>query len=69
MPETTAPPTPAEALAKASTEFVMTLASSTLSDRDVAWEGVKALMALLTVNGDMAGIQKGVERLKKINAP
>lgn len=68
-PPPSTPPTPTEELQKASVAFVMTLANATLTDRDAAWAGVQALMRLLSVTNDPVGVQKGIDRLKKINTP
>lgn len=46
--------------------FVMTMASAGTSDRDTLMPGIEALLALFTVNGDAGGVQKGVERLRKL---
>lgn len=68
MPDTT--PTPTEAYVKACADFLQTLASPELTDRDAAWAGMEAVLAGFTAGQiDAIGAQSASKRLRKIAAP
>lgn len=57
-----------EVLKQQSAEFVMALCSDKLSIREIAWEGVQAVLALYAVNNDFAAAQRGIQRLRELVA-
>lgn len=57
-----------EELKKQSVEFVMALANPKLTVREVAWEGVQAILALYNLNGDMACANTAIQRLRDLVA-
>lgn len=57
-----------EYLKQQATEFVMALCSTKLNIREIAWEGVQAVLAAYEINGDFAAAQSGIQRLRDMVA-
>jgi len=55
-------------LKEKSMAFVVALSEPTITERDVAWHGVIASMALFNVGGNPEGLRKAIERLRKMSA-
>lgn len=53
-----------EELKKQAVEFVMALANPKASVREIAYEGIQAVLALYTVNGDLNGAQSAIQHLR-----
>jgi len=51
---------------KEAVEFVLALMNPQLTDRQVAWIGLKAVLAFSDANSDVAALRKGVARLVEI---
>lgn len=49
--------------------FLMTLGSSTLPDRDVAWQGIRLLFDKANVDNDWEFFITAFKRIKKIATP
>lgn len=57
-----------EELKQKSAAFVMALCSNKLNVREIAWEGVQAVLAAYEISGDFAAAQAGIQRLREMVA-